>query len=186
VRVFKVAVSEDSENRANLATLPIVPTSPSIAVLPFIEFGETVGRTYFGDGLVEDVVGALATLPEVFVISRNSTLKYRETPLNIRVVGEELGVRYVLSGSVRRRDEQLRISAELADTDTLRVIQSYRSDGAVSELFALQDRLIERIVQTIAPKIRGAELQRIKRKRPETFDAYDYLLRGLDLLYRLD
>jgi adenylate cyclase len=158
---------------------------PSIAVLPFVEQVVPSEHSYFGDGVVEDIVGALASLQGVFVISRNSTLKYRERPADLTSIGNELGVRYILSGSIRRTDNRIRISAELADAETLGVLWTDRVSGQPADLFAVQDRLAERVVQTIAPNIYGAELQRIARKRTENFDAYDYMLRGLDLLYRL-
>ena len=91
---------------------------PSIAVLPFVEHGVPSEQTYFGDGVVEDIVGGLASLQELFVISRNSTLKYRERPADLPAIGHELGIRYVLTGSIRRTDNQIRISAELADAET--------------------------------------------------------------------
>lgn len=158
---------------------------PSIAVLPFVEQGISSEHSYFGDGVVEDVVGALASLQELFVISRNSTLKYRERPADLPSIGNELGVRYILSGSIRRTDNRIRISAELADAETLGVLWTDRVNGELTDLFAVQDRLAERVIQTIAPNIYGAEMRRIGRKRPENFDAYDYMLRGLDLLYQL-
>jgi adenylate cyclase len=184
VRVFKIVTSPGP---------PLAPASrtyahsrPSIAVLPFFEYGADADQSYFGDGLVEDVVGALASLPEMFVISRSSTLKYRENPPNIQAIANELGVRYILWGSVRRRDEGLRISAELADAETQAVIAPYQVEGSIVDLFSLQDDLVERVVQKITPNIREAELRRIRRQRPESLDAYDSTLRGLDLLYRLD
>jgi adenylate cyclase len=158
---------------------------PSIAVLPFVEHGVPSEQTYFGDGVVEDIVGGLASLHELLVISRNSTLKYRERPADLPAIGNELGVRYILSGSVRRTDNRIRISAELADAETLGVLWSDRVNGDISDLFTVQDRLTERVIQTIAPHIYGAEIRRVVRKRTENFDAYDYMLRGLDLLYRL-
>jgi len=158
---------------------------PSITVLPFVEHGVPSEHSYFGDGVVEDIVGALASLHDLFVISRNSTLKYRERPTDLTVVGNELGVRYILSGSIRRTDNRIRISAELADAETLGVLWTDRVSGELTDLFVVQERLAERVVQTIAPNIYGVELRRIARKRTENFDAYDYMLRGLDLLYRL-
>jgi adenylate cyclase len=161
------------------------PSRPSIAVLPFVEHGIPSEHSYFGDGVVEDIVGALASLQDLFVISRNSTLKYRERPVDLTFVGNELGVRYILSGSIRRTDNRIRISAELADAETLGVMWTDRVSGELTDLFAVQDRLAERVVQTIAPNIYSAEIRRIGRKRTENFDAYDCMLRGLDLLYRL-
>jgi adenylate cyclase len=186
VRVFRVITSPEAEReRTPVAGTPW-NSRPSIAVLPFVESGAGADDSFIGDGIVEDVVAVLASLPDLFVISRNSTLKYRETPPNIQAIGRELGVRYIFSGTVRRRDNLLRISAELADTESLAVIATERIEGEKSDLFALQDRLTERVLQTIAPHIRGAELRRARSKRPESLDAYDYMLRGLDLLYRLD
>ena len=158
---------------------------PSIAVLPFAEHGVHGEQTYFGDGVVEDIVGGLAALQDLLVISRNSTLKYRERPVDLPLIGNELGVRYILSGSIRRTNNRIRISAELADAETLGVLWTDRVNGDVSDLFMVQDRLTERVIQTIAPNIYGAEIRRVARKRTESLDAYDYMLRGLDLLYRL-
>jgi adenylate cyclase len=187
VRVFSIGGPQSKTSSPARRVSPSPHHSrPSIAVLPFAELGTDAEQGYFGDGLVEDVVGALASLPDLFVISRSSTLKYRESPPDLRAVADALDVRYVLWGSVRRRGDLLRISAELADVETLRAIDTYQSEGTTAELFALQDRLIERVAQTIAPNIRRAELHRSRRKRPENLDAYDYWLRGLDLLYRLD
>lgn len=158
---------------------------PSIAVLPFIEHGVPREQSYFGDGIVEDIIGVLASVQDLFVISRHSTLKYRQRPTDLAVIGNELGVRYVLSGSVWRTGDRIRISAELADAETSGVMWSDRVNGHISDLFAAQDALTERILQTISPNIFGAEMQRVARTRTENLDAYDYMLRGLDLVYRL-
>ncbi|HJU18445.1 MAG TPA: adenylate/guanylate cyclase domain-containing protein [Stellaceae bacterium] len=158
---------------------------PSIAVLPFVEHGVPSEHSYFGDGIVEDIIGGLASLRDLFVISRNSTLKYRQCPADLTLVGNELGVRYILSGSVRRVHNQVRIAVELADTETLGVLWADRVSGDFADLFTVQDRLTERVIQTIAPNIYDAEIRRVARKRPESLDAYDCMLRGLDLLYRL-
>jgi TolB-like protein len=158
---------------------------PSIAVLPFVEHAAAAERSYFGDGLVEDIIGGLGSLPDLFVISQGSTLKYRGQPVDPAAVGRELGVRYLLSGRVHRGLDRIRMSAELADCETLGVLWSEAVDGEVADLFAVQDRLTERVAQTIAPNIHDAEIRRIALKRTESFDAYDCMLRGLDLLYRL-
>jgi class 3 adenylate cyclase len=158
---------------------------PSIAVLPFVEHGVPSEQTYFGDGVVEDIVGGLASLQDLFVISRNSTLKYRGSIADLSLIGDELGVRYILSGSIRRTGNRVQISAELADVETLGVLWMDRVRGDLADLFSVQDRLTERVVRTIAPNIYSAEIRRVARKRTENLDAYDYMLRGLDLLYRL-
>lgn len=158
---------------------------PSIAVLPFREYDVPAGGSYFADGIVEDIVGALASLPDLFVISRCSTLGFRGANADVRSVGRKLDVQYVLSGSVRRRAQRIRTGAELCDTETGAVLWTDSVDGTVDDVFALQDRLSERIVTTIAPHVRQAELRRALRKRPDSLDAYDFVLRGLDLMYRL-
>lgn len=186
VRVYRVGPLNDEEHRRVPFPGTTRKSRPSIAVLPFVEYGVKPGESFLGDGISQDVVAALASLPDVFVISRSSTLKYRDASVNIETVGRELGVRYVLSGTVRRRDDRLRVLAELADTESLGVIATERIEGQTSDLFELQDRLTERVVQTIAPHIRGAEVRRARSKRTDNLDAYDYFLRGLDLLYHLD
>jgi len=186
VRAFRVDVLlEAARQHAPVAGAPW-NSRPSIAVLPFAEYGAKSNDSFIGDGIAEDAIAALASLPDLFVISRNSTLKYRESPPNIQAIGRELGVRYICSGAVRHRDNRLRISAELADAESRTVIATDRFEGDTSDLFALQDRLTEHVLQTIAPHIRYAELRRIRSKRTENLDAYEYMLRGLDLLYRLD
>jgi adenylate cyclase len=158
---------------------------PSIAVLPFREMDACDTRQYFADGIVEDIIGALASLPDLFVISRNTTSRFRQSPVDVAGVGQDLAVRYVLSGSVRRSGDRIRVSAELADTESQAVLWTDRIDGHTDDLFDVQDRLSEKVVTTIAPHVREAEIRRALRKRPDSLDAYDFMLRGLDLLYRL-
>jgi TolB-like protein/class 3 adenylate cyclase/Tfp pilus assembly protein PilF len=158
---------------------------PSIAVLPFREYDLRGERSYFADGIVEDIIGALASLPDLFVISHSSTLAFRGVDVDVRAAGERLGVRYVVSGGVRRAGERIRTVAELCEAETGGILWTERVEGSTAEVFALQDRLAERIVTTLAPHVRQAELQRALRKHPESLDAYDFVLRGLDLLYRL-
>ena len=159
---------------------------PSIAVLPFHVQGESETQTYFGDGVVEDIIGALASLREMFVISRNSTLRYRGTGADVRVVGRDVGVSYVLSGSVRRANDRLRVSAELSETARGTVVWASHFDGISEDLFALQDQIATRVVSTIAPQVREAELRRAFRKRPDNMEAYDCMLRGLAQRYHLN
>jgi adenylate cyclase len=184
VRVYRVRFASPPQDA--WGELHASPTyRPSIAVLPFREIGIDEGHRYFGDGVVEDIIGALASLPDLFVISRNSTARFRGDPVDFKAVREDLVVRYVLSGSIRRMGERIRIVAELADTETQAVLWTDRIDGRLDELFELQDRLSERTVHSIAPHVQNAEIRRALRKRPESLDAYDFMLRGLDLLYRL-
>lgn len=156
--------------------------APSIAVLPFRSSG---ADPYFGEGIIDDIILALGSIRGLLVISRTSALTYRKKPIDIQKVGQELGVRYVLTGSVRRIEEQLRITAELADTASGAIVWSDRYDGNLSELFDLQDRIATRIVWSIAPHVRELELRRALRKRPENMNAYDLVMQGVDLLYRM-
>jgi TolB-like protein/tetratricopeptide (TPR) repeat protein len=184
VRVYRVQL--DATATRSVSMTPMASgVRPSIAVLPFREPDVPEGYSYFGDGIVEDVIGALASLPDLVVIARNSTSRYRGTPVDVGSVGRELGVRYVLSGSVRRAGERIRILSELSDTETQRVLWTDKIDGRTDDLFDLQDRLSEKTITTLAPHVREAEIRRVLLKRPENFDAYDFMLRGLELLYRL-
>jgi len=158
---------------------------PSIAVLPFVEVDSPEG-SYFGDGMVEDIVNALAAMPELFVISRTSTHSLRACAEgDLGRIRESLGVRYVLSGTVRRAQHRIVITARLTDTESLRVLWSDRVDGHFDDIFDFQESISRQIVGVIAPHVREAELKRIARKRPENLNAYDCFLRGLDLVYRL-
>ena len=159
---------------------------PSIAVLPFADQSVDAANSYFSDGLVEDIISALSCLPELVVISRTSVLRYRGAAPDPQQVRRDLGVRYVLSGTVRRAGNRVRLSAELADCETGSTIWSDRLAGEAEDLFDLQDELSARVVATISPQVQEAELRRVLRKRPESMDAYEYALRGLDLMYRFD
>jgi TolB-like protein/DNA-binding SARP family transcriptional activator len=158
---------------------------PSIAVLPLQNLTPNATDDYLGDGIVEDIIEMLSRVPNFFVISRLSTLTLKNQARHPREIGRLLGVRYVLSGSIRRADDRIRVSAELADSESQTVLWTDRFDGGVGDIFTVQDRLSQRVAITIAPFLHNAELQRIARKRPENFNAYDFMLRGLDLLYRL-
>jgi len=182
VRTYRLRQHSPSVARPRARTAVVPAYRPSIAVLPFREI-DTGG--YLGDGIAEHIVVALASLPDLFVVSLTSTARFRDPSIDVRSVGDELGVRYLLSGSVRRMGEQLRITAELADSDTRTILWTDKIAGHSDDVFDLQDRISERTITTIAPYVREAELRRVFRKRPENLDAYDFTLRGLDLLYRL-
>ena len=159
---------------------------PSIAVLPFREDAAGPDQVYFGDGLVDNIIHALAGLKELIVISRGSTTNYSRRPVDVLAVGRELIVRYVLLGSVQRSTETLRIGVELTDAETGAVIRANRYDGQRSDLFALQDRISEEVVRIIAPQVRQRELMRAMRKHPQSMTAYDFVLQALEPLYQLD
>jgi transcriptional regulator with AAA-type ATPase domain/TolB-like protein/tetratricopeptide (TPR) repeat protein len=165
--------------------IDLVRGRPSIAVLPFRDDGEHEGDSYFGNGIVEDIVGAFASLHELLVISRSSTIRYRGTRVDVCEVGRDLKVTYALSGSVRRAAPRLRVSVELAETSHGAVVWANHFDGNSEDLFALQDQIASRVVSTIVPQVREAELRRALRKRPDSMEAYDCVLRALSQIYRL-
>ncbi len=158
---------------------------PSIAVLPFRKL-VLADESYFADGIVDNIIQALASLKELFVISRGSTLGFGGGPIDVRAIGQALGVRYVLYGSVQRAGGQLRISTELSDAESGEVIRADHYDGDLGDLFHLQDRIAIEVIKMIAPRVRERELKRALRKHPQNMTAYDLVLQALDLLYRLD
>jgi adenylate cyclase len=159
---------------------------PSIAVLPFRRYQTDSEDSYFADGIVDVIIHALAALKELFVIARGSTLGYGGATLDVRKIGHELGVRYLLYGSVSRSGGRIRISTELSDTETGNVVRADQYDGDFADLFGLQDRIAASVVNTIAPNVRERELARVLRKHPQNMTAYDFVLQAIDLLYRLD
>ncbi len=157
---------------------------PSIAVLPFRTSSEREDL-YFSQGMVDDIILALASIQGLLVISRTSVLSYAGEP-DLEKVGQDLGVSYVLSGSIRRAGNALRVSSELTDLESNSIIWADRYDGDLSELFDLQDRIASRIVWSIAPQVREAELKRALRKRPGSMNAYDLVMQAIDLIYRMN
>jgi TolB-like protein/class 3 adenylate cyclase/Tfp pilus assembly protein PilF len=156
-----------------------LPDKPSIAVLPFQNIGGDPEQDYFADGLVEDIITALSSFNSLFVIARNSSFTYKGRPVDVKQVGRELGVRYVLEGSVRKAAKQLRITAQLIDSSTGMHLWAQRFDGSLEDIFDLQDRITLGVVGPIAPRLERAEIERAKRKPTESLDAYDYYLRGV-------
>jgi adenylate cyclase len=185
VRMFTLHV-DGTEARLVGDTAPGADGRPSIAVLPFRKDQTDPEEAYFADGIVDDIIYALAGLKELFVISRGSTLGYGGETVDTRAIGRALGVRYVLYGSVRREAGRLRIATELSDTETGAIIRSDKYEGELGDLFALQDRISASVVSTIAPHVLERELQRAQRKHPQNMTAYDFLLQALDHLYRMN
>lgn len=165
--------------------LPL-PEKPSIAVLPFQDMSGDLEQCYFIDGVVEEITSALSRVRSFFVIARNSAFTYKGKAVDVKQVSRELGVRYVLEGSFRRDRGRVRITAQLIDATTGNHIWSDRYDGSVEEIFELQDRITESVVGAIQPSILLAEIERTKRKRPESLDAYDYVLRAFPHVWALD
>ena len=159
---------------------------PSLAVLPFRTPAPDAIPRYIADGLVEDVISALAGLSELTVISRGSTFRFRDTELGLPEIGRDLGVRYVVSGSLRRAGDRIRVLGELAEASTGAVLSSRAFEGTADMMFDTQDRMVGEIVRTLAPKVRSEELRRIRIKAPENLVAYDCVLQARELIYRLD
>lgn len=159
---------------------------PSLAVLPFRMYPTDPDERYFGDGVVEDIIHGLASLKELFVVSRGSVLGYGGPTLDVGAIGRELGVRYILHGTVHRSGGRLRISTELSDAETGTVIRSDQYEGTLVDLFELHGRIALNVVRTIAPHVREHELVRAMRKQPQNMTAYDLVLQALTLLYRMD
>jgi len=169
-----------------LPSPPDVSPLPSIAVLPLRNLGGDPEDDYFADGVVEDIIVSLANLRELMVVARSSTLALRGRDVDPREISRTLGVRYIVSGSVRRIGRDVRVQIELLDMQTGGVLWGERAETRGGEVFAFQDHVVERILAGVAPHVRAAELQRALRKRPESFSAYDSTLRGLDLIRTLD
>jgi TolB-like protein len=163
---------------------PALPDGPSIAVLPFHNMSGDAEQDYFADGIVEDITTALTRFPALFVIARNSAFTYKGRAVDIRQVGRELGVRYVLEGSVRRFDDRLRITGQLIDAVTGSHLWADRFDGKLADIFDLQDEIAARVVGAIAPTLERAEIERATRKQTASLQAYDYYLRGLAIFHR--
>jgi TolB-like protein len=158
--------------------LPL-PDKPSVAVLPFANLSSDPEQEFFADGIVEDIITALSRFKALFVIARNSSFTYRGRAVDVKQIGRELGVRYVLEGSVRKAANRVRITGQLVDTATGAHLWADRFDGDVGDIFDLQDRVTESVVGAIAPAVEKAEIERAKRKSTESLDAYALYLRGL-------
>ena len=154
---------------------------PSIAVLPFQNMSGDPEQEYFVDGVVEEIITAISRLPWLFVIARNSSFAYKGKSPDLRRVGRELGVRYVLEGSLRKAANRVRITGQLIDTTTGAHIWADRFDGALDDIFELQDEIAASVVGAIEPKLRQSEIERATRKPTESLDAYDLYLRALAL-----
>jgi TolB-like protein len=164
---------------------PALPDKPSIAVLPFHNLSDDPKQDYFADGIVEDIITALCRIRWLFVIASNSSFAYKGGAFDVRQVGRELGVRYVLEGSVRKAAQQVRITAQLVDAATGTHHWADQFDGAVEDIFALQDRVTAHVVGAMSPKLEQAEIERAKRKPTDSLDAYDYYLRGLAHVHQI-
>lgn len=161
------------------ATPSVELSGPSIAVLPFKNLSDDPAQEYFADGLVEELIIDLSKMPGLLVIARNSTSAYKGKAVDIREVAKVLGVRYVLEGSVRKFAGRVRITGQLVEGAGGTHVWADKFEGAVEDIFDLQDRLADSIVGALEPTLRRVEIERARRKRPEMLDAYDFYLRAL-------
>jgi adenylate cyclase len=186
VRIFDVRIAGEKATAAPdppaRASLPL-PDKPSISVLPFTNMSGDPEQEYFADGMVEDIITGLSRIKWLFVIARNSTFVYKGKPIDVKQVGRELGVRYVLEGSVRKSGNRVRVTGQLIDTETATHVWAERYDRALDDIFALQDELTMSVIGAIEPTLRQAEIERAKRKRPDSLDAYDLYLRALPFAF---
>jgi TolB-like protein len=180
VRLFAVKLSNTATAKAGTdsSTLPL-PDKPSIAVLPFQNMSGDPEQEYFADGMVEDIITALSRFKSLFVIARNSSFTYKGKAIDVKQVGHELGVRYVLEGSVRKSGGRVRITGQLIEAATNKHLWADKFDGLVESIFDFQDELTAKVVTAIQPALQQAEIERMKRKPPADLDSYDWLLRGM-------
>jgi len=183
VRVYQVDAHplprEDADKRPALA----LPDKPSIAVLPFQNMSGDPEQEYFVDGMVDDIITGLSRIKWLFVIARNSTFTYKGRAIDVKQVGRELGVHYVLEGSMRMLADRVRITGQLIDAASGAHVWAERYDRKADDVFALQDEIALSVVGAIEPNLLRAEVERVKRKRPDSLDAYDLILRAQPDVY---
>jgi TolB-like protein/class 3 adenylate cyclase len=188
IRAWRVRLTGQTPSAVNSGSavsqprVLLLPDQPSIAVLPFENMSGDPEQEYFADGMVEDIITALSRFKSLFVIARNSSFSYKGKSPDIRQVGRELGVRYVLEGSVRKAGSRLRITGQLIDATTGVHLWADRFDGAVEDIFELQDQVTGKVVTALAPRLEQAEINRSKRKTVGNLGAYDCYLRSLAYL----
>src|SRR5260370_1380724 len=181
VHVYRVRLNEAISRAEQALTLP---DKPSIAVLPFQNLSGDPGQEYFADGITEEITTALARLRGFFVIARNSAFTYKGRTVDVKQIGRELGVRYVLEGSVQRAGERVRIAVHLADAGTGREVSVQRYERALADLFALQAEIPPSASVTVEPQRYAAESARVQQTPPDHLDAWDYLIRALSFMWR--
>jgi adenylate cyclase len=181
VRAYRV----ETDASASVAAPPPLPAKPSIAVLPFTNMSGDPDQEYFADGLVEDIITGLSRVNSFFVIARNSSFTYKGRAVDLRQVGRELGVRYVLEGSIRRAGSRVRISGQLVDAISGHHVWTDRFEGDVSDIFDLQDKVTESVVGAVEPSIRLEEIKQARMKPTDYIGAYDLYLRALPRFYSM-
>ncbi|MDK1373477.1 MULTISPECIES: adenylate/guanylate cyclase domain-containing protein [unclassified Sinorhizobium] len=180
IRVYQLHLETQMPNAANLIDTPFaLPKRPSIAVLPFENMSGDPRQDYFADGLVDDLITELAKIHSLFVIARNSSFSYKGRSVDVKQVARDLGVRYVLEGSVRQSANRIRITGQLVEGTGATHVWADRLEGFAEDLFDLQDHFVTSIVGALEPSMRRAEIERALRKRPDALDAYDLYLKAL-------
>jgi TolB-like protein len=178
-----VATDQPGTETSRTSPALALPDKPSVAVLPFSNLSGDPAQEYFADGMVDDIITGLSRIKWLFVIARNSTFTYKGRAVDVKQLGGELGVRYVLEGSVRKLADRVRIAAQLIDAATGTHVWAERYDRKVDDIFALQDEIALAVVGAIEPRLRRAEVERVKRKRPDNLDAYDLVLQAQPDIY---
>ncbi|HEY3681193.1 MAG TPA: tetratricopeptide repeat protein [Bradyrhizobium sp.] len=163
-----------------------MPDKPSIAVLPFDNMSAEAGQEYLADGIVEAITAALSRIRSFFVIARNSAFAYKGRAANVRDIGKELGVAYLLEGSLQKAGNRLRIIVQLVETEGGAHVWSSHFDGGIDEFFDLEDRITEQVAGALQPSIRIAEIERSRRKRPQDLGCYDYTMRAMPHVWALE
>lgn len=181
VRVYRLRTPAESKAAPAPGAALQLPDKPSIAVLPFLNMSGDPEQEYFADGIVEDILTGLSRLRWLFVIARNSSFSYKGRNVDVRQVGRELGVRYVLEGSVRRGGNRIRITGQLIEAETGNHLWAERYDRALDDVFAIQDEITESVIGCIQPEVYAAEHDRLKRKPPQSLDAWESFIRGMFL-----
>jgi adenylate cyclase len=180
LRVYRIRPGRSAGETIGAAQPPLaLPDKPSVAVLPFTNMSGDPEQEFVSDGIAEDVITALSRYPSLFVIARNSSFTYRGRAVDVKQVGRELGVRYVLEGSVRKAGNRIRVTAQLVEAGTGNHVWANRYDRDLADIFAVQDEITEAVTIAIAPAIADAELQRAVRKPPDSLDAWAAYQRGL-------
>src|SRR5262249_44544065 len=160
-----------------------LPDKPSIGVLPFENLSGDAEQEYFADGMVEEIITTLSRIRSLFVIARNSTFAYKRQALDVRRIGRELGVRYLLEGSVRKSESQVRVASQLIDAATGAHLWADHFDGALNDVFALQDQVAASVAAIIEPALQAAEMRRAVSRPTDDLHAYDLYLRALPIFF---
>ena len=183
IRVYRISGEQLVAPRASIRPALALPEKPSIAVLPFQNLSGDPEQEYFADGMVEEIITGLSRFSWLFVIARNSSFTYKGRAVDVRQVGRELGVQYLLEGSIRKSTDRIRIAGQLIDASAGTHLWADRFDGSLMEVFGLQDQMTATVLGAIIPRISQAEIERTNRKPTASLQAYDCYMRGLSCAY---